>query len=125
MRKGVVVCGANGERGFILESVVESFAKKHRDQVIQFSVNTVALTPMVVGMSGIDPRAMIAVNGCGNRCAQKILEKNDMATQTSWVLDDHLSGSPGACRKTCRFDFKEPDEGEISNCVESLARALE
>lgn len=125
MRRGVAICGANGERGFILESVVESFAKTHRDQVIQFSVNTVALTPMVVGMSGIDPKAMIAVNGCGNRCAQRILEKNDMATQTSWVLDEHLSGSPGACGKTCKFDFKEPDEGEIADCVESLARALE
>lgn len=124
MRKGVVVCGANGERGYVLESLIEGFIRKNRDRVIQFSVNTVAISPMVVGMSGIQAQDIITINGCGNRCAHRLLEMNGINPGKSWLLDENFRVQMGPCRRTCCFDFEVPSERQISECVDSLTQLI-
>ncbi len=88
MRKGVIVCGANGERGLMIERAIEIFSPKNLNRIIQFSACTVGTTPMLISMSGIDPAHMIAVNGCRNNCCDRILEKAGMKAERSVVLDD-------------------------------------
>ena len=69
MRVSVVVCGANGERSIILERSIEEFAKKYSDRIIQFSACTVAVSPIIIEMSGGEQEHTVAVNGCRNRCS--------------------------------------------------------
>ena len=125
MRKGVMVCGANGERGLILEKAIEIFSKNHQEKIIQFSVNTFDISPIIVRMSGIDMDEIVSVNGCGNRCVDRILEKNGLSARCSCVLDDALERQAGPCKSTIRFEFEDPTDEEISSFVEILAKALD
>jgi uncharacterized metal-binding protein len=125
VRKGVMVCGANGERGLILEKAVEIFSKNHQDKIIQFSVNTFDISPIIVRMSGIDMDKLVAVNGCKNRCVDRLLEKNDLKAQHSCVVDDALERRAGPCKPTSKFEFEDPTDEEISAFVEILGRTLE
>ncbi|HUV24388.1 MAG TPA: putative zinc-binding protein [Methanomassiliicoccales archaeon] len=125
MRKGVMVCGANGERGLILEKAIEIFSKNHQDKIVQFSVNTFDISPIIVRMSGIDMDKLVAVNGCKNRCVDRLLEKNDLKAQHSCVVDDALERRAGPCKPTSQFEFEDPTDEEISAFVEILGKTLE
>jgi uncharacterized metal-binding protein len=125
VRKGVMVCGANGERGLILEKAIEIFSKNHQDKIVQFSVNTFDISPIIVRMSGIDMDKLVAVNGCKNRCVDRLLEKNDLKAQHSCVVDDALERRAEPCKPTSKFEFEDPTDEEISAFVEILGRTLE
>ncbi|MGD1061429.1 MAG: putative zinc-binding protein [Methanomassiliicoccales archaeon] len=105
MRKGVVICGANGERGFVLEKLVEEFSKKNQSKIIQFSACSIAVSPLMLSMSGVDPNKLVTINGCRNRCADRILESNGMKSEHSCVLDDVAQREIGPCKATCSFAF--------------------
>lgn len=125
MRKGVMVCGANGERGVFLEKAIGVFSKEHQDKIIQFSVNTFGISPIIVRMSGVDMDKLVAVNGCKNRCVDRLLEKNGLAAQHSCVVDDALERRAGPCNFTSNFEFEDPTDEEVSAFVEILGKALE
>jgi uncharacterized metal-binding protein len=125
MRKGVIVCGANGERGVILERVVEQFAKKNQSKVVQFSACSIGVSPLMLTMSGVDMTKLISVNGCRNRCADKIVEQTGQAPDKSCVLDDALERGVGACKNTCDFNFPGINEDEIKRFVAIMTQALD
>lgn len=125
MRKGVVVCGANGERSVILEKAVELFAKKNSSRIIQFSACSVGVSPLMLSMSGADTSKMVAVNGCRNRCAERILEGMGIKAERSVVLDDVLQREVGACKATCSFDFPDVDEDEAKRFAALMGSALD
>lgn len=102
----MVVCGANGERGFLLEKVIEIFASRNSRKIIQFSINTIALSPSVVRLSGIDETSIIAVNGCGNRCVNRLLEKKGIGIGQSFVLDEFIDRKIAPCRSVCCSDYR-------------------
>jgi uncharacterized metal-binding protein len=125
VRKGVMVCGANGERGVFLEKAIEIFSKGHQDKIIQFSVNTFGISPIIVRMSGVDMDKLVAVNGCKNRCVDRLLEKNDLRAQHSCVVDDALERRAQPCKPTSKFEFDDPTDDEITAFVKILGKALE
>jgi uncharacterized metal-binding protein len=125
MRATVVVCGANGERSVILERAVEEFAKKYFDRVIQFSACTVAVSPIIVQMSGGEPAHMVAVNGCKNRCAELILKKAGMSPKASIVLDEAVDRPLGKCENCTRFEFPDITEEEWKRFAELMGKAVE
>ena len=125
MRKGVCVCGANGERGFVLEKTIEEFAKKNQSRVVQFSVCSIAVSPLMLSMSGVDMNQLVTINGCRNRCADRILEKNGQKSSRSCVLDDALQREVGPCRITCDYSFDNPPEDEIKRFVAICTKALD
>jgi uncharacterized metal-binding protein len=125
MRKGVIVCGANGERSVILERVVEQFAKKNQSKVVQFSACSIGVSPLMLTMSGVDMTKLVAVNGCRNRCADRIVEQTGHKPDKSCVLDDALEREVGACKNTCNFDFPGINDDEVKRFVAIMARALD
>ena len=125
MRKGVIVCGANGERGFVLEKVIEEFSKKNQSRIVQFSMCSVAVSPLMLTMSGLDESKLVTINGCRNRCADRTLEKNGMKAEHSCVLDDVLERDIGPCRTTCDFSFPAPPEGEVKKFAAVCSKALD
>lgn len=125
MRRGVVVCGANGERGVIIERAVESFAKKNSSRIIQFSACSIGVSPLMLSMSGADTSKMVAVNGCRNRCAERILERMGVKAERSVVLDDVLQREVGACKATCSFDFPGINEEEVMRFAALMSSALD
>jgi uncharacterized metal-binding protein len=125
MRKGVIVCGANGERGIILEQVTQSFRDKNASRIIQFSACSVAVSPLMLSMSGTDMSKLIAVNGCKNRCADRILEKNGMKAEHSAVLDDVLTRAVGPCQTTESYDFPGVNPDEVKRFVEQISKMLD
>ncbi len=124
MRNGVVVCGANGERGFILERVTEAFSKDNMSKVIQFSVCTVGLSPIMLEMGGVDMSSLVTVNGCRNRCCDRLMETNGLKIGTSVTMDDHIERKVGPCEFTSKFDFPEPTEEEIRAMVKAMEKAI-
>lgn len=124
MRKGVVVCGANGERGFVLEKLVEEFSKKNQSKIVQFSACSIAVSPLMLTMSGVDDGRLVTINGCRNRCADRILENNGMKSEHSCVLDDVAQREIGPCKATCSFAFASPPEDEIKRFLEVCSKAL-
>jgi len=124
MRKGVVVCGANGERGYLLEKVTEMFAKTNMDKVIQFSVCTVGLSPIMLEMGGVDMGSLVTVNGCRNRCCDRLMEKNGLKIGSSITVDDHVERSLRPCQFTSDFDFREPGEDEVRAVVMAMEDAI-
>lgn len=124
MRKGVIVCGANGERGLILERVCESFAKDNMSKVIQFSVCTVGLSPIMLEMGGVDMDSLVTVNGCRNRCCDRLMEKNGLKIGHSVTMDDHIERKIGPCEFTSNFDLPEPSEEEVKAMVRAMERAI-
>ncbi|MEM0449303.1 MAG: putative zinc-binding protein [Methanomassiliicoccales archaeon] len=125
MRKGVIICGANGERGLILEKAVEIFAKKNSSRVIQFSACSLGVSPLMLSMSGADTKKLITVNGCRNRCADRILEGIGLKAEKSVVLDDVLQREVGACKATCLFDFPLVSDEEAQRFAALMASALD
>ncbi len=124
MRKGVVVCGANGERGFVLEKLIEEFSKKNQGKIVQFSACSVAVAPLMLTMSGVDQTKLVTINGCRNRCADRILENNGMKSEHSCVLDDVAQREIGPCKATCSFAFSPPPEDEIKRFLDVCSKAL-
>jgi uncharacterized metal-binding protein len=125
MRKGVIVCGANGERGLMIEQAIEIFSPKNLSRIIQFSACTVGTTPMLISMSGIDPDHVIAVNGCRNLCCDRILEKAGMKAERSVVLDDATERKLCPCQFTSEWDFPDIDQKEIEAFVKLMENALD
>ncbi|MCX6650351.1 MAG: hypothetical protein NT131_01640 [Methanomassiliicoccales archaeon] len=124
MRKGVIVCGANGERGYLLEKVTESFAKGNMDKVIQFSVCTVGLSPIMLEMGGVDMGTLVTVNGCRNRCCDRLMEQNELRIGKSVTVDDHVQRKLRPCQFTSDFDFEEATEDEVSAMVKAMEEAI-
>jgi len=124
MRKGVIVCGANGERGIMLEKAVQVFSPRNTKEMLQFSICTVATAPIMISMSGIDMDQLIAINGCKNRCCERILEKNGMKIWRSVVLDDATDRKIGPCQFTSEWDFPDIKEEEIANMIKLMEDAL-
>ncbi len=125
MRKGVVVCGANGERSVILERAVDAFSKKNQSRIIQFSACSLGVSPLMLSMSGADISKIVAVNGCRNRCAERILANMGVTVEKSVVLDDALRRDVGACKFTCSFDFPDINEDEVKRFVTLMTSALD
>ena len=125
MRRAVVVCGANGERGIILEKVVERFARENQSKIIQFGASGIAVSSLMLTMSNVDLTNVITVNGCRNRCSDKIVERTGAKIGTSCVLDDVLQREVGACKTTCSFDFPEANEDEVKRFVSLMVKGLE
>ena len=125
MRVMVVVCGANGERALIIEKAVEQFAKQYFDRILQFSACTVAVSPILIQMSGGDPQHMVAVNGCRNKCADLILNKAGMSPKVSIVLDDAVQRDLAKCESCARFDFPDIKEEEWKKFAEMMGQAVE
>jgi len=125
MRKGVVVCGANGERSVILEKAVEAFSKKNQSRIIQFSACSIGVSPLMLSMSGVDTSKMVAVNGCRNRCAERILGNMSIKAERSVVLDDALQREVGACKFTCSFDFPGINDDEVMRFVSLMTATLD
>jgi uncharacterized metal-binding protein len=124
MRKGVIVCGANGERGIMLEKAVERFAPRNSSKVIQFSICTVATSPIMISMSGVDMDQLIAVNGCRNKCCDRILEKNGLKIDRSVILDDATERKLGPCQFTSDWHFPDIKDEEIDHFVKLMEEAL-
>ena len=125
MRKGVVVCGANGERSVILEKAVEDFSKKNQSRIIQFSACSIGVSPLMLSMSGVDTSKMVAINGCRNRCAERILSNVGIKADRSVVLDDALQREVGPCKATCAFDFPGINEEEVKRFVAMMTSAMD
>jgi hypothetical protein len=126
MRIGVVVCGANGERGVFMEKAMDKFSKWNNanGRSLQFSVCTVGLSPIMMSMSGVDMDKLVAVNGCRNRCCDRIMEKNDMRVKSSIVIDDCIEMKMGACEFTSVFDFPEAKDEDVDRFVETIKKAI-
>jgi uncharacterized metal-binding protein len=125
MRVMVVVCGANAERSVILERAVEEFAKKNFDRIIQVSACTVAASPLLVQMSGGDPKHLVSVNGCRTRCADLILRKAGMEPTVSVVLDDAVDRELGRCESCTKFVFPDITEEEWKRFAQMMGEAVE
>jgi len=125
MRAMVVVCGANSERSMILEKAIEEFAKKNFDRILQFSACTVVASPILIQMSGGDPKHMVAVNGCRNRCADLILKNAGMEAKVSVVLDDAVPRELAKCESCVRFDFPDIKEEEWMKMAEMMTEAVD
>jgi uncharacterized metal-binding protein len=126
MRKGVVVCGANGERGVFMEKAMEKFSKWNMasGKSLQFSVCTVGLSPIMMSMSGVDMDRLVAVNGCRNKCCDRIMERNDMKIDSSVVIDDCTEKKLGPCEFTAAYDFPEASEEDVNRFVEAIKKAI-
>jgi uncharacterized metal-binding protein len=124
MRRGVVVCGANGERGYLLEKVTEAFSKNNMDKVIQFSVCTVGLSPIMLEMGGVDMDTLVTVNGCRNRCCDRLMDKNGLKIGRSVTVDDHVQRQLRPCQFTSEFDFQEPTDDEVTAVVKAMEEAI-
>jgi uncharacterized metal-binding protein len=126
MRKGVVVCGANGERGMFLEKAMEKFSKWNlaSGKSLQFSVCTVGLAPIMMSMSGVDMDRLIAVNGCRNKCCDRIMERNGMKVESSVVIDDCTEKKMRPCEFTTVFDFPDASDEDVDRFVEAVKKAI-
>ena len=124
MRKGVVVCGANGERGYFLERVIEAFSKDNMSKVIQFSVCTVGLSPIMLEMGGVDMGSLVTVNGCRNRCCDRLMEGNGLKVGASVTVDDRIERRLAPCEPTLKFNFQEPTEAEVRAMVRAMEDAI-
>ena len=125
MRVGVVICGANAERGMIMERAVELYSKKYFDRVIQFSACTVAPSPVILSMSGVEGKHLVSVNGCRSRCADLILNKNGVEPRMSVVMDDVIDRPLGKCESCTAFVFSDFREEEATRMAEAIGQAVE
>ena len=126
MRKGVVVCGANGERGVFMEKAMDKFSKWNLagGKSLQFSVCTVGLSPIMMSMSGVDMDRLVTVNGCRNKCCDRIMEKNEMKIESSIIIDDCTERKMGPCEFTSVFDFPKASEEDVDRLVEAIKKAI-
>jgi uncharacterized metal-binding protein len=126
MRKGVVVCGANGERGVFMEKAMDKFSKWNlaSGKSLQFSVCTVGLSPIMMSMSGVEMDKLISVNGCRNKCCDRIMERNDMKIGDSVVIDDCTEKKLEPCEFTAVFDFPQASDEDVDRFVEAIKKAI-
>jgi uncharacterized metal-binding protein len=125
VRKGVIVCGANGERGVILEQAMQSFRDRNASRIIQFSACSVAVSPLMLSMSGSEMTKLVTINGCNNRCADRILAKNGISPEHSTSLDDVVTREVGPCRTTQYFEFLNITPDEIKRVVDQISKMLD
>ena len=125
MRIGVLVCGANGERGMLLENAISEFARDYMDKVIQMSACTAAVSPLLIQMSGVDPSKLISVNGCRNKCCDMILAKSGANPKVSIVADDVIERELGKCQSTSSFVFPELTEEDAKEFAHALGKAVD
>jgi len=125
MRRAVVICGANGERGAILEKVVEKFARENQAKSLQFGAGGIAVSSLMLSMSSVDMTNVVTVNGCRNKCADRIIEKAGAKIGASCVLDDALQREVGACKTSCSYDFPDINEDEVKRFVAIMLKGLE
>ncbi len=125
MRIGVLVCGANGERGVLLENAIREFAKSYMDKVIQMSACTAAVSPLLLQMSGVDSSKLVSVNGCRNKCCDAILAQSGANPKLSIVADDVIPREMGKCQSTCSFVFPDLTEEEAKNLAQALGKAVD
>jgi uncharacterized metal-binding protein len=124
MRRAVVVCGANGERGVILEKVLDRFARENQSKILQFGAGGIAISPLMLTMSNVDLTNVITINGCRNKCADKIIERAGAKIGTSCVLDDALQREVGACKTTCSYNFPQMNDEEVARFVSIIVKGL-
>ncbi len=125
MRVAVVVCGANGERAAIIEKAVEKYSKKYFDRTLQFSACTVAASPIILEMSGVEAAHTVAVNGCRNKCSEILMKRAGMGPRVSVVLDDVVGRDLGKCGSCASFVFPEVREDEWNKLAEVMGKAVE
>ncbi|OPY32530.1 MAG: DGC domain protein [Methanomassiliicoccales archaeon PtaU1.Bin124] len=125
MRVSVIVCGANGERSVIIEKAVEEFAKGYFDKIIQFSACTVIGSPMIVEMSGGKADRTVAVNGCRNKCADRILKNANIEPKISLVLDDIVPRKLQNCEGCTKFVFPDITEEECHALAQRMGQAVD
>ena len=125
MRVGVVVCGANAERGMLMERAVELYFKRYGDRVIQISACTVAPSPLILEMSGVKGEHSVAVNGCRNRCADLIMNRSGVDPRVSVVMDDVVERELGKCKSCTQFIFPDITEEEAAKMAEAIGQAIE
>ena len=125
MRVGVIVCGANGERGALMENVIREFAKKYMDKVIQMSSCTVAVTPLLISASGVDSNNLVSVNGCRNKCCDLILKNANISSKISVVMDDSVKRELGKCQSTSTFVFPEMTDQEAIDFATAIGKAVD
>jgi uncharacterized metal-binding protein len=104
--------------------VTESFAKHNMSKVIQFSACTVGLSPIMLEMGGVDMNTLVTINGCRNRCCDRLMEKNGLRVGTSLTMDDHIERKMGPCEYTSKFDFPEPTESDVKAMVKAMENAI-
>jgi uncharacterized metal-binding protein len=91
---------------------------------LQFSVCTVGLAPIMMSMSGVDMDKLIAVNGCRNKCCDRMMEKNGMKILDSIIVDDFVDEQIGPCEYTSAFDFPDASEEDVDRFVEAVKKAI-
>ncbi|NLI73210.1 MAG: hypothetical protein GX369_00340 [Euryarchaeota archaeon] len=124
MRVAVIICGANSERGIIMERAVELYSGKWLDQVIQFSACTVAASPLILGMSGVRMDRVISVNGCRNCCTDIILKRSDITPYRSVIIDDIIDRPISKCESCTSFIFPDITEEESIGVAVAIERAI-
>lgn len=125
MRVAVIVCGANSERSLIMERAVELYSKKYFDCIIQFSACTVAPSPLILQMSGVDAKHTVSVNACRNRCADIILKRAGVEPRVSVVMDDVIDRPLEKCESCTAFVFPNVTEEEAEKMAVALGQAVE
>ena len=71
-----------------------------------------------------DMDKLIAVNGCRNKCCDRIMQKNDMKIESSVVLDDCTEKKLGPCEYTCVYDFPDASDEDVDRFVEAIKKAI-
>ena len=125
MRVAVVMCGANGERAMIIEKAVEEFAKGYFDKILQFSACTVIGSPVIVEMSGGKADHTLAVNGCRNKCSEKILKNAGMEPKINIVLDDIVQRDMERCGACTKFVFPNITDEECNKLAAAMGKAVD
>lgn len=123
MRKGVVVCGANGERGHLMEMAIMEFTPRNVSKIVQFSACTVGLSPIMLQMSGVEMDKLISVNGCRMRCCDRIMEKAGLKPQKSIVIDDVVGRELAPC-KTAADTSSSATKEEAHAFAQAMERTL-
>jgi uncharacterized metal-binding protein len=68
---------------------------------------------------------MICVNGCKNRCCDRLLKANGINVADSLVIDDSVERQLRPCQFTEDFDFEEPSGEEIKKFLEAITRSID
>jgi uncharacterized metal-binding protein len=77
-----------------------------------------------MSMSGVDMDKLIAVNGCRNKCCDRIMERNGMKVESSVVIDDCTEKKLGPCEFTAVFDFPDASDEDVDRFVEAIKKAI-
>ena len=78
----------------------------------------------MMSMSGVEMDKLIAVNGCRNKCCDRIMEKNGMKIEHSIIIDDCVETKLGPCEYTAVFDFPDASDEDVDRFVEEIKKAI-